>query len=377
MKLRSELKPIPASHISTVALALSAVACCGLFTPACDDSGGASEPEEPHTLIQALEEIADEMGLSEDGSLGQMDDSDEAPAFGSLDLDEAFPSDEAEDPPVEESEEWSDPEVILEGRHVVSVLVAWGRVRPLDRSAESLDWNPTFRVRESDFMRVRRTIRFEAGDEAMTDPDLHGVEVISSTGSDIDGVALQIAVETATADDAAVTIEFLAHPDLPTVDIPLATRREYSRLIDEAGNGVVVITRPKTGPESCPSGFMRGVISTTSDTYGADAGVFGGEWRRDDGRLLGHVAGRFGTDEAGVTRFHGKVINLDGEFLGIVGGSGAGGEYVPGEKYYSGTLSNPRGTERGDFFVRSYIPPGETEGTFEGSWSIDCADQPD
>ncbi len=47
-----------------------------------DAESASSDSTDSATAEQALEEIADEMGLGEDGSLGSMDDSDEEPAFG-------------------------------------------------------------------------------------------------------------------------------------------------------------------------------------------------------------------------------------------------------------------------------------------------------
>jgi len=47
-------------------------------------------PPDSASIEQGLEAIADEMGIGEDGSLGMLDDSDEAPAFGRADLFDDF-----------------------------------------------------------------------------------------------------------------------------------------------------------------------------------------------------------------------------------------------------------------------------------------------
>lgn len=328
------------------------------------------EPAEGSTadsneLGQALESVADEMGLGEDGSLGQMDDSDEEPAFGNDTFSDEFG--EGHEGPEEAPDLAEDATVGPEaedGRaHIVNLEIVWGRIRPNDREPLGLQWDPVLEVNEGNAVRVRRAIRFERGDRVLPQTVRNRVAIQSFTRPHIDGVVVQVAVREDAAEGA-----FLRFRSLPvSIEIParrLPDLNEYT-VIDGAGTGVMMVAVEPPIEAPCPSGFLAGRWLQTRD----NGGVFGGEWSSQDGRLQGHLAGRYGVDPDGRRVLHGKVIDLEGHFLGFLAGSYGDGQFQ-GERY-------ARDGRVAGRFHGHYTAGDEGEaGHFRGAWTQIC-DRPD
>jgi hypothetical protein len=353
------------SRISTQKLfaTISAFTMLGAFGCVSD----LSEPLEPEygftatnaTMEQALELIADEMGLDRDGTMGTLDDRDEEPAFGS----DVF---RAEFRPDGTSRDRGDlaaePDVRdrldREDVHVFNILAVWGRIRPNDNEAIALRWNPSISVMEGDRVRVRRTVRFERRDLVLPSDARNEVNIISSTMQNVDGVILQVAITATDADSGF----FVFRSGPLSVRIPSArSLHDLNRftVIDQAGNGLMLtaIERPDNS-DVCHHGFMSGRWANTRH----NGGVFGGQLLSADGEQVGHLVGRFGGG-----RFHGKVIGLDGRFRGLIAGAYDEGAYR-GEIYDGDGLAI--GSMRGHYTVADE----GGHGRFRGGWTQNCDD---
>jgi hypothetical protein len=297
--------------------------------------GGVTPEDTTETTVetaeieQALENIA--------GGLGSMDDRDEEPAFGSEPFAREFGADDEGEPAgddLAEDEEMRD--AIARGEYrLLTIMAVWGRIRPNDNQPIGLEWNPVISVREVDRVRVRRTLRFERGDQVLPQSVRNQVEILSTTRPHVDGVILQLAIRTVGAEAQAPYLNFRSLPlslQIPGAALP---DLDQQHLIDRAGNGLtlVVLERPV---DVCLNGFLAGRWIETHE----HGGVFGGTWRTVDGRLEAHLAGRFGVTPDGAQVFSGKIIERDGRFRGFLSGVWGDGEF------------------RGEWFSRSGHAPG-------------------
>ena len=322
-------------------------------------------------LVEAIETIANEIGLAPEGGMGGMDDSAESPAFGNAVFAEAFGT--TNDGRELGADLATDPTITSfapDAASIYHVMAVWGRIRPKPNTAWSrLQWDPTLEVREGDAVRVRREILFEGGDRVHPQEVRRLVEMTSATGPHVDGVVTQVAVlnsPVVVSDAIAPEVE----PYFAFRSLPFSTRIPASELaglnvaeiIDDTGNGVLLtaIRRPPTG---CAFGFMGGRWARTS----ARGGVFGGIWHQANGRREGYLAARWGVTASGEQVFHGKIVNLQGDFLAFMAGNYDGGEY-------KGEIYGRNGVFLG--FVRGRYMGEDGHGRFQGAWRQACVTDP-
>ncbi len=332
-------------------------------------SEAVEEVDPDAALVSAIEEITNQLGLGQVGTLAGMEETDEAPAFGNLVFADAFGTADA---PELSTDVVTDPvlsDLPPDRLKLYSVLALWGRVRPhLNSEWSPLQWDPALQVAEGDAMRVRREILFELGDEVHPQEQRNLVTMTSRTGPHIDGVVAQVAIVTPgtiTPDDpttaTATDEQFLAFRSLPySVKVPADDLGglHVAEVIDDTGNGVLLasLRRP---PGLCAVGFMQGRWIRTGD----QGGVFGGVWHQANGRREGYLAGRWGVTASGERVFHGKIVNMEGQFLAFMAGSYGDGVYE-GEIYGRGRalLGYVRGRYTGE----------DGHGLFLGGWRQAC-----
>jgi hypothetical protein len=350
--------------LAGVAMAMLIWGCAETWAPEPGAGDGAGEAAEgAASLEQALDRVASALGVGEDGRPGELDDRDEAPAFGSEELEREHGRDEG-DRDVADPLDEAPTGVAFREFHV---MIAWGRLRPNEHEPVPLRWDPQLTVPEGDGVHVRRELRFERGDRVHPQEVRHEVRISSATGPGVDGVIVVVRIR---ADEDAAR-SFLRFRSLPfSLQVPATELAELDRvtLLDRSGNGVLLVALERPSRDTCPTGFMHGRWARRHE----QGGVFGGAWSTESGRREGYVAGRFGVTDAGEQLFSGKMIDGAGRFVAFVSGEW-------GEGRYAGHLFGRDGVERGR--VRGGYAAGDEGGYghFRGAWGLACrpADPPE
>ena len=135
---------------------------------------------------------------------------------------------------------------------------------------------------------------------------------------------------------------------------------------DEFGGQDLGESQEQGAPNASNSEARRGLLAGHWAQTRPNGGVFGGRWHSLTGEGAGHLAGRYGTTPAGRRLFHGKVINLEGRFLGILSGTWDDGAFRGGFYGADGLL---RGVLRGQ------VSNQDGHGRFRGHWR--AADEAD
>jgi hypothetical protein len=281
-------------------LAASLLASAGLA--ACVADGG----DDPSTTAAALEQANG--GLTTD---------DEAPMF-----DDTATFDAAQ---IEGGTAVSDPYAAdLDASSVattalMNLAIVWGQLPP-DRDAEhAVDWSGSLALNRGTIV-VRRTIGFEDATDALAPrTDRLSVSFTSITRPFADGLALTVLdPDPASADPLTLTY---TRTDGTTHQLALAEllAGPVVRTVDDQGDKVVAIAIHRG---DCEHGFGRGRWRALRD----DLGGFLGMISNGDGDPIGHIRGIWGARRNGEQVFFGKVIDLDGHFLGIFAGHYAAGE---------------------------------------------------
>ncbi len=350
-----------------IAIAVATTACDeGTLAPELDPGDATQEATE--ALVTALEDITASFGLTEAGSLAGVDESDEAPAFGSDVFAQEFGGPDAPELGDDVADDAELQDVPPDRLQLYNVMALWGRIRPNDADWRGIQWDPALQVAEGDAVRVRREILFDAGDEVHPQEQRNLVTMTSWTGPHVDGVVAQVAIvtpaETPTTDvatDPPETDDFLAFRSAPySIEIPADELGDLriAEVIDDSGNGVLLasLRRP---PSTCGFGFMNGRWLRTSER----GGVFGGVWVQANGRREGYLAARWGVNADGERVFHGKIVNMKGEFLAFMAGTYGDGVYE-GEIYGRGRALLG--------FMRGRYTGGDGHGLFLGGWRQNC-----
>jgi hypothetical protein len=87
-------------------------------------------------------------------------------------------------------------------------------------------------------------------------------------------------------------------------------------------------------------------------------GVFDGKWAKEDGKIIGHLKGIFGTDPQGQGLFFGKYIDAAGKFMGLVKGH-----------YDQGLLEGRWFDQNG---LQGALDGVSIGGGFKGMWTAFC-----
>ena len=354
----------------TISLVLVAGCAEEALTPALDALEETTAEQET-ALVAAMEGIATQLGLGPDGTMGAMDESDEAPAFGNAVFADAFAVGDDHEVDTDLATDPTISDLPPDQLRMYNVMALWGRVRPNPNTEWSpLQWDPGLQVKEGDGVRVRRTILFEPGDMVHPQEARNLVTMTSRTGPHVDGVVAQVAIRTGpsvstdvvSATDEAAFLAFRSTPysvKIPANELP---GLNFAEVIDDTGNGLILtaLRRPTPG---CAVGFMAGRWMRTSDR----GGVFGGAWHQANGRREGYVVGRWGVTAAGERVFHGKIVNLQGQFLARMAGNYEDGQYK-GEMYGRG------GALLG--YVHGRYMGEDGHGVFQGAWRQACVTDP-
>jgi hypothetical protein len=298
---------------------------------------------------------------------GGLTTTDEAPVFGAQDeLDTAAiePTADVADPAAQ------DPAVAAMDASATAahlrVAIVWGHLPP-DRTITTVtDWSGTIAVSRGALL-VRHTIGFEpATDRLLPRADVRTVVFDSKTRPFADGLALAIVDPTPAAGDPLMLTYTPADGATPiTFAVADLIHGPVSVDVGAGGDRMVAIALRH---DACAHGFLRG----RWHSFKPDLGGFLGEVADDDGALIGHVRGIWGTRKSGERVFFGKYIALDGTFRGILAGHYEGGHFV-------GRWLD-RGGDHGRVEGLYHAAPGDQgAGHFLGRWAeASCAaDLPD
>jgi len=326
---------------ATVLTLLTSVACVETVpnpTPISDAPDTTAVEQELSAVAGELEDAADPTA-------------DEAPAFGSTFLGDTFSTSHVAT--VDDRDLADDATVGPDGRPVrlYTVMALWGRIAPDVGEPSAVRWNPSLSVAESDRVRVRRTIYFDEHDAVLPQVEPNAVEIRSATLPHVDGVIVQIAI---TPDDEAGYLAFRSGPISLRFEASELAELDTRALIDDSGNGVMMVALERDDDPACAAGFLGGHWVST----GPNRGVFGGRWVSEMGDAEGHLVGHYANG-----RFEGKVIGLDGRFRRTLIGTYADGHFR-GESYSRD--GNQVGTLRG-----AYSNEGG-HGLFRGAWRRLC-----
>lgn len=303
-----------------------------------------------------------------------LDEADEAPDFDDADLATAEDLNEGEEVTVEDAttdeegalaEAEQDP---TQARKLI-VSVMWGHLRPQPDATEVTDWSGFFAIKNG-ALRVLRTLRFEGMDHLAPRPGIRTVPFNSYTKPHADGLLLEVILHPALVTD----------PDSPPVlmmrtaayedTLPLVPGMRLSRVVrvDETGNAVAYhIFRPPTA--GCKEGLMVGRYTEAETTEdGRTVGHMKGKYLSFDGSVVGKIRGLWGERANGAQVFFSKVINREGEFIGVLAGRFGEGKY---RGRYLGRNREIVGAVKGVYREASEERGG---GFFMGRWSVGCGE---
>lgn len=360
--------PVHFLSLSTLSLLLWA---CAEVGPGTDELLGDETAVEAEEIELALESIADELGIPESGELGGLDDRDELPAFGNEAFAREFGREREGDPAADEApiDDVGIDDVPSDGAdrayRIFHVMAVWGRIRPNDGVPVGLRWDPVISVRGIDHVRVLSTIRFERSDTVLPQGLPSQVDIVSATRPSVDGVILRVAINQLDAEILAPYLSFRSGPVSLQVDAEDLGSLDVHRVIDRAGNGLMLVGIERPIIDHCPNGFLAGRWVQLTE----HSGVFGGAWRSADGSLEAHLAGRFGVNDAGEQVFHAKVIERDGRFRGFARG-------YWGDGHFRGEWHTRNGAVQGALYGRYGSPDAADEASshfhFRGAWEVIC-----
>ena len=199
---------------------------------------------------------------------------------------------------------------------VYDVVVLWGHADFTRDFEGPRDWSGEIEVTRG-ALRVRRAIRFDAGDRVERDrDDLRKVRFISRTGPHHDGLRLRV-VDTDRDSTDRLELIYRTADGEHRIDLARIVERPESREVDARGNRIVATARRRVRDgDPCDTGFMRGRWHQIARNFG----VLRGRIADSEGNLTGHMRGLYGTTRAGAQVFFGKAIGLDGRFRGIYAG---------------------------------------------------------
>ena len=307
---------------------------------------------------------------------GGFDEADEAPMFG----DETFGllAEEAEDPveddgtnedgtpmrPEAPEADRPDPSTVRHAR--ISFTAVWGKLRPDPNVTRRTDWTGGLVARGAAIGQVR-TIRFERNDHLLPRQSRDAVRWVSVTGPHHDGISTVIHVPV-TLNSAGGVVSTGGAVRLQTapfaITIPLRDLADY-RQVFRVGDNAVAINAFLIRPNDCPTGQMRGRWSPANDD---GVGHFIGRWMSDDGRLHGHLRGRYGVRANGDQVWAAKIIGPGGNFIGRMRGTWDAGQYQGRYVTRNGGHGSVRGRYAND--------PNNPGGVFMGRWAKHCTDRP-
>jgi len=331
--MRRMKSTIPAAVVFALVLAL-ALAGCG------ENSPSGTRTQDP--------------GGDEGGDLnaefGGYTMTDEAEAFGDVQLKaEAEDGEPAEDP-VEEM-----PEVValgaLQTTDVYVLRIAWGMLHGDSSNTVVTDWSGSIAV-DTGAIFAERALRFERTDSIVRPrTDRRVLELVSETAPHWDGIVLTVLDPNPGSpggSDNQVAIDLgpfqmaFAMEELVSIDTVFD--------VDAIGNQFSVAAFLL---EEYPCG--RGFVSGHWIRSAIDGGEFRGRWTTQHGSNRGFLRGHWGVDDDGMRVFFGKYIGEAGEFLGLLRG-----KWGPGRERDAGWF---RGVWRDEAGIQ-----GSLHGVWKSEW---------
>ncbi len=311
---------------------------------------------------EAWEETADL-----NSEFGGYDFESEVPAFGDSEIMKM----ESEEASVEAADE---ERAIADDAGAFAVRILWGQLEGNRDAERPVNWSGAISV-SSGAVAALRTIAFEFPHDHLQRRDSRQVlPFVSYTLPSFDGLLIVVKDD----GDPEATLTFETGPLTET--FRLSELREIDTVIpvDDLGNAVSL-----TGIEidrECPAGGLRGHWMKRE----GERGVFRGMWVTALGTPVGHVRGHFGVNDEGMRVWFAKIINRDGEVIGL-----ARGGWEPSEE-----LDRPGGMFAGHFVAREgeiqggvrghYVATRRSDegvaGVFNGRWRSACdrpGDEPD
>ncbi|MGB5105790.1 MAG: hypothetical protein WBP29_04920 [Candidatus Zixiibacteriota bacterium] len=303
----------------------------------------------------------------------------EQPAFGDPEIASLEGSEEANDPMMGTSE--VDSIMHLPDVDVYSAEFLWGHLE-LDSSETAVtDWSGSITVARGAIIAVR-LIRFDAGDYIIRPRFLRSeLKFVSMTRPSFDGLLVYVYNPTPTLFDSENTLTFASGPYTRT--FTMTELGGISEIVD-VDNNQFSINGFKVERLECGDGFFEGKWVRPSSERGR--GSFVGRWISQDGLMLGHVHGHFGTRDDGSQVLFGKWISVAGVFRGFLRGEwGIGTEEDPAathKGWTEGEIFNREEVVVGDFnaiwVARQHPGNGNNNdraakhGYFRGQWSQIC-----
>lgn len=334
----------------TLMLALVLMAGCELFSPDQSDSDRPAEISE----------------------FGGFTASDEAPAFGDIDLLKGYPEDEPFDDDMEDDPEVRNAKKDRRAKQY-ALRIIWGNVERRDSTladAEDCtvsDWSGMIEV-DGGVAIIKRLILFEPGDSIVRPRGgPRKVQWVSYTKDHVDGLLLKI-IDLPDPPPREVRNTLAITTPFYTGEIALADLEDYREFVIYDDCNAISIVATCIEPLHCPKGFMEGRWAAETDT----SGYFKGAWIGNQGTLMGHLRGVYGIREGQRVLF-GKWISTSGDFQGLLRGrwTPIDGEDGP-DGFFEGRWVdenlNPEGFFRGHYA----ICPDNNAGTFHGRWIKDC-----
>lgn len=336
-----------------------------------------------HSLLAALalglvacgtgqQTTGDEIDLALHQDYAGLDESDEAPDFDDADIATAEDLNEGEDVEVvddttDASLEEAEQDPAQARRFLISIM--WGHLRPRPDIEEPTNWTGYIGIKNG-ALRVLRTLRFEGRDQLLPRPGVRAVPFISYTQPHHDGLLLEVILHPALVTDPESPPVIVMDTEAYTGALPLVPGMRLTRVIpvDDTGNAVLVnLFRYPT--EGCHEGLMVGRYTeahTTDD--GRTVGYMKGKYLSFTGHLVGKIRGVWGERENGAQVFFSKVINRDGEFVGILAGRYSAGFYLG---RFLGRDRVIKGVAGG---IYREAPEELGGGFFMGRWSVGCGE---
>jgi hypothetical protein len=307
----------------------------------------------------------DELDQALSSSYGGEIATDEAPAFGDpllaageLRLEDAAVADATTERPD------------LDGARRVRIALIWGYPRPHPDATEVVDWSGTITVANA-ALRVVSTLRFEERSDVILRPrtDIHTVAFESQTKPHADGLLLEVVMaERLNPEHRPVTLTFSSAVVESTLTIEAGMALSGVQTVDDAGHVLAYhVIRPDA--DGCAQGTLRGRWQAAGEVDGRVLGRLAGRFFTAEGRVRGHLRGVYGVRENGNQVWFAKVINAEGQFLGIIAGRWGEGKFAG---LVLGRDEIVKGVVRGQYFEADVGGAGG----FMGRWSERCGEDP-
>lgn len=302
---------------------------------------------------------------------------DEQPAFGDPEVAGLEGSTEANDTMAESTD--VDSIMNLPAVDVYSVELLWGHLEFDSTETVVTDWSGSLSVQRGAIVAVR-LIRFETGDFVVRPRSSRTLlEFVSKTQPSFDGMLVYVYDPQPNESPTENTLTFTSGPYSRV--FRMAELASISEVI-EVDNNQFSINGFKVERLACGEGFFEGKWVRPASERGR--GTFIGRWISQDGLMLGHVRGHFGSRDDGTQVVFGKWISVAGAFRGFLRGEwGYGTDDEPNainKGWLAGDIFNRDEVAVGQFganwIARQHPGNGNGRGAghgyFRGQWSQIC-----